>query len=118
MAPDDEYFPPEIYAALAIAYGHPRVGTSTMPLVDERIALTGRDAVPDYPLSENVDGVTAGAQQFEVPPDEGAGGSGHGIYVWRDDTRYQLTCFLKTWVETGTAVIVEPQDEAETFDCD
>jgi len=112
-SPVDEYFPGPIYAALAVQYGHPRIGPSLIPEVDTALGLVDRAPITTYPVMNNVQGVTAGISEFP-PPD---GQSGHGIYVWRDDTRYQMACFFKTYVATGTPVIVEPQDDAVNFAC-
>lgn len=113
MAPNDEYFPPPIYAALAASYRHPRVGASLIPEVDEAQALAGVAPIATYPVTDNFNGVTAALQHYPVS----ITGSGHNIYNYRDDLRYQLTCFLKTWVTTGTAVILEPIEETVDFSC-
>lgn len=112
-APDDEYFPPRIYAALGVAYQHQRVGASIMPEVETALALAGRSQA-SYPLANNVNGVTSATAEFPPPP----GLTGHQISLHRADTRYQMACFFKTFIATGTATIVEPKDDASEFACD
>ncbi|MBK9071497.1 MAG: hypothetical protein IPL79_10910 [Myxococcales bacterium] len=113
-APADEYFPPPIYAGLATAYGHPRLGDSVMPEIAASLALAERP-VAAYPLSGNVNGKTAAVVEYEVPAGHT---SGHGIITYRDDTRYQVTCFFKTFVETGVARLVAPQTFTDQFPCE
>lgn len=113
-APDDEYFPPQIYAALATAYGHPRLGTSIMPELAASLELAER-APQTYPLTGNLNGKTAAVIEYEVPAGRT---SGHSIIIFRDDTRYQVTCFFKTFVETGVARLVAPQTFTDQFPCE
>lgn len=112
-APADEYFPPRIYAALTVAYKHPRAGASLMPDVETALELAGRAQLA-YPVTNNVNGVTAAITEFPRPP----GLTGHQISLHRADTRYQMACFFKTFLATGAATIVMPKDDETEFACD
>ena len=105
----DSYFPTEIYDAMALAYQHPQAGNSVWPTMQDALALEGLQGIQNLPEHQNLTS-SAGAQytgallQFQ--------GDGiydpHALYSQLDDVKYQIGCFVSTFLTTGQATIETP----------
>lgn len=84
----DGYFHPYSESATAVSLGATAVGTDVDPIIPAALALAGRTTVA-YPLSNNLNGVTAGVVQYAAPFE-----LGHYVAFDQADTRQQFTCFL------------------------
>jgi hypothetical protein len=106
---DDSYFPPPIFDAMALAYGHVQAGDVVWPTMQERLAHAGREGVIGYPVADNLVSARGDPYTAAVVQYEGDGFSDpHHIFMQLEACRYQWGCFLRTHVETGTAVIPAP----------
>ncbi|MEB2324136.1 MAG: hypothetical protein OZ921_16610 [Sorangiineae bacterium] len=108
-APGDEYFPVEIYDALALANGTQQAGELEWQSMQDTLALDGRDGLLPYPVKDNLlsaDGsrVTAAAVQYAgdgiIDP--------HYIYAQLDQVKYQYGCFFRSYLDTGRATLPAP----------
>lgn len=111
---NDSYFPTQIYDAMDLSYGHPRVGDEIWPSMGEAQKLVGLDTPLSYPVkgnltSENGQTYTGAIVQY----DPGAGKDGHAIYRQKPVVQHQYACFHTTFLETGTATIVAPVDDRD-----
>ena len=111
---DDSYFPPRIYDAMVLAYGHPRAGAEVWPSMREAQTLLGLDAVASYPVKQNLSselGVpyTGVVVQYRA---EGAYDS-HGIFRRLEAVRHQYGCFHATFQKNGIAVVPPPGAESD-----
>ncbi len=85
----DGYFHPWAQTSVAVALGVTHVGQDLAgPMVDT-LKLDGRPTGAAYPLAKNVNGVTVGLSQVEVPFE-----LGHYVVFDRPDVQHQVTCFL------------------------
>lgn len=104
VAKGDSFFAMVTYDAMSIAYGNERAGEVVWDTMDAALALDGREPTT-FPVSQNLSSgdtkYTGVVVQFE--------GDGvydpHAIYSQRDDVKHQYSCFMKSFVETGTAVV-------------
>lgn len=106
---DDSYFPTRVYDAMALAYGHEQAGESVWPAMQEALALDGRRGLLPYPVTNNRTSVLGDLYTGVVVQYAGDGFSDpHDIFVQLEDVRYQYGCFLRTFVDTGSAVVAAP----------
>lgn len=107
---DDSYFSTEIYDAMALSYGHPQAGQEIWPTMQVSLALQGFDGIVPYNVTQNLtsaDGQTKYTGiviQFE--------GDGlydpHSVIFQLDALKHQVGCFIDTFLQTGTPVVVAP----------
>lgn len=84
----DGYFHPNAETAAAVALGATPIDSMVDPTIPAALALAGRMPA-QYPLSNNLNGVTGGVVQYAAPFD-----LGHYVAFDQADTRQQYTCFL------------------------
>ncbi|MGM0575373.1 MAG: hypothetical protein ACQEXJ_06555 [Myxococcota bacterium] len=109
VAIEDETVPPAAGKALARAMGIPHVGE----VLDE-VALLPRDTLP---VEANVDGsgTTAGFFQYDrVGGGSGATAATHDNTPFSPECRLQSRHFFRTWLDTGTAELLDPYEELST----
>lgn len=85
----DGYFHPGAQTAVAVALGTTLVGAEAHPLAPRALRLDGRGTQPAFPLKGNLNGVTAGSVQLEVPFE-----LGHYVAFDVDGVRSQVACFV------------------------
>lgn len=108
----DSYFPPVVYDAMALAYGHPQAGEVVWSSMQASLALAGLDGVIDYPVAQNLASEAGEPYTGVVVQYAGDGFSDpHNIFTQLEAVRYQWGCFLATQVATGTAVVPAPATE-------
>jgi hypothetical protein len=105
----DQYFPIELYDAVALNYGHQEAGVAVWPSMQGVLKLGGLDGLLSYPVAGNrtsEGGVpyTGAVIQFEGDGIEDP----HAIYRQLDSVKRQYSCFVKSWLDTGTASIPAP----------
>lgn len=105
---DDSYFPPAIYDAMSLAYGHPLAGPDVWPSMREAHELVGLGRVASFPIEKNLTSeggtpYTGAVLQYAIP-----GFDGHQIYRRVPEVMHQFGCFHATHRRTGSAVIVPP----------
>jgi hypothetical protein len=106
----DSYFPPEVYDAAALAYGHQQAGEVVWPEMQEALALADLDGVLDFPVVDNL--ISEGGAPYTgvVTQWEGDGvHDPHAIYVRREEVRFQYTCFFDSYFRTGQATAFPPE---------
>jgi hypothetical protein len=114
----DSYFPPEVYDAVALAYGHKQAGDVVWPSMQEALALADRDGVLDFPLADCVSSEDGRLYTGVVTQWEGDGVfDPHAIYVRNEEVRYQYTCFLDSFFRTGTATVFPPLSWEDEHAC-
>lgn len=96
---DDEYFPPDLYDAAALAYGHRQAGDVVWPSMQQALSLGGLSGVVPYPVRGANVAVQYRGDGIEDP---------HAIYRQLDAVKQQYGCFLETFLSTGTAVVPAP----------
>ncbi len=100
----DLYFPTIIYDAAALAYGNKEAGTPVWDTMQPALALEQLDGVMTYPVRGNRGATTNVVVQY----------MGDGIidphYLYRQipAVKHQYACFLRTFLDTGTATVVAP----------
>jgi hypothetical protein len=104
----DSYFPPSIYDAMVLAYGHPQAGEEIWPEMQAALGLRGLDGYLEYPIANNLGPAdapwTGVVVQYALPE----GGDGHQVYRQLDAVKYQYGCFFETFLATGTATVPAP----------
>lgn len=114
----DSYFPPEVYDAAALAYGHKQAGDVIWPSMQDALALADLDGVLDFPLADDVTSEDGTAYTGVVTQWEGDGVfDPHAIYVRREEVRYQYTCFYDSFFRTGTATVFPPLKWEDVHAC-
>ncbi len=104
---NDSYFPPEVYDAVALAYGHPQAGEPQWASMQDALKLEKLDGLRPYAISMNLTsesgtpytGVTVQYHQDGIEPD------GHAIYKQLDSVKYQYGCFFESFLKTGKATV-------------
>jgi hypothetical protein len=105
----DSYFPTDVYDAMALAYGHPRVGDEVWPTMRRAQALEGIDQPLTYPVKDDLRSEDGRPYTGVVVQSAGDGvHDDHGIYRRVDGIVHQYGCFHSTFRDTGTAVVVAP----------
>jgi hypothetical protein len=100
----DMYFPYQVYDAAALAYGNSEAGTPVWPSMQPALALEKLDGLLAYPVRGNRGATTNVVVQY----------MGDGIidphYLYRQipAVKHQYACFLRTFLDTGTATVVAP----------
>jgi len=114
MATNDSYFPEITYNAMVLAYGHRQAGDAGWPEMQSGLALAGLDGLLSFPVTNDVtsdDGAAYTGVAIQFPPTSDPGGApvdGHAIYVYRDDEKYQYSCFMKSVLDSGKATVPVP----------
>ena len=106
---DDQYFPIELYDAVALSYGHQEAGSVIWPSMQDALKLDSLSGLVEYPVRSNrvsADGTpyTGVVVQYKGDGIEDP----HAIYRQLDAVKYQYGCFLSTFLATGTAVVPAP----------
>jgi hypothetical protein len=94
----DQYFPIELYDAVALAYGHRQAGEVVWPSMQQALRLASLDGLLPWPARQSVVVQYAG-DGIEDP---------HAIYRQLDAVKHQYGCFFETFLATGTAVVPAP----------
>ncbi len=106
----DSYFPTEIYDAMAMSYGHPQAGNSVWPTTQDGLALEGLQGVQSLPVRSNLTSEAGGQYTGALLQYEGDGiYDPHALYSQLDAVKYQIGCFVSTFLTTGQATIEAPQ---------
>lgn len=106
---DDEYFPIQLFDAVALAYGHEQAGDEVWPSMQDALALDGLDGVVSYPVQNNLASRAGGDYTGVVVQYEDDGiRNGHYIFVQLDEVKYQYGCFFESFVNTGVATVPAP----------
>jgi hypothetical protein len=114
VAPNDSYFASVTYDTMTLAYQHPQAGPEQWPELQQALALARLEGVLEFPIEDNLrseSGEPYTGAVIPFPPLSDPGGApvdGHAIYVYRDDEKYQYSCFLRSVVDTGRARIPGP----------
>lgn len=105
----DSYFPTTIYDAMALAYGHPRVGDEVWPTMRQAQALAGLDQPLTYPVTDDLKSEDGRPYTGVVVQSPGDGvHDGHYVYRFIPGVMHQYSCFHTTFRDTGTATVVSP----------
>ncbi len=97
----DGYFHPGAQTALAGALGATLIGEPVDDTFPRTLALDGRGTPASYPLAKNLNGVTAGTLQLEVPFE-----LGHYIVFDMQSVQSQVACFLSgVGTEVGPTIV-------------
>ncbi len=104
---NDTYFPPEVYDAVVLSYGHPQAGEQQWTSMQDALKLENLDGIRPYPVSMNLTsesgahytGVVVQYHQDGIEPD------GHAIYKQLDSVKYQYGCFFESFLKTGKATV-------------
>ncbi|MCB9539069.1 MAG: hypothetical protein H6704_22805 [Myxococcales bacterium] len=105
----DSYFPPTLYDAITLAYGHQQAGDVVWPSLQDALALAGLDGLLDYPVRDNRTARDGTPYTGVVVQYAGDGFSDpHTIYVQLDDVKYQYGCFFESFLRDGAATVPAP----------
>jgi hypothetical protein len=106
---DDSYFPPVLYDAIALAYGHEQAGEQVWASMQEALALADLDGIVDYPVTNNVESLDGSPYTSAIVQYEGDGlYDPHSIYGQLDAVKHQYGCFFETFWTRGTATVPAP----------
>lgn len=106
---NDGYFQTPIYDAIALAYGHEQAGDPVWATMQDALALEGFDGMVAYPVTNNLVSENGSPYTGVVVQYEGDGVvDAHAIYRQRDEVIYQYSCFLRSLIDTGVAVVPAP----------
>ncbi|MEW5847654.1 MAG: hypothetical protein AB2A00_02530 [Myxococcota bacterium] len=106
---NDRYFPTVLYDAMALAYGHQQAGQEVWSSMQEALALADNQGILPYPVQQNRTSVAGQAYTGVVVQYEGDGiADPHSIYRQLDAVKYQVGCFLTSFLATGVAVVTAP----------
>jgi hypothetical protein len=100
----DAYFPPAVYDAAALAYGHQQAGEEVWPEMQEALALAGLDGVAGYPVISNMEGEDGAYTGVVVQYEPDGVVDGHYIFAQRDEVKFQYGCFLASFLAGGAVV--------------
>jgi len=109
VGPEDEYFSPEVYNAVAMGFGNQQVGADVWDSMQDALALVGQGGKASYPVQHNrtsADGDDYTGVVVQYPEDGIL--TGHYIAFQLDEVKYQYGCFLATHAQSGTAVVPAP----------
>jgi hypothetical protein len=102
----DSYFPTEIYNAMALAYGHPQAGTSVWPTMQDALSLEGLGGILPLPQTGNLTSSTNAKYTGTLLQYNGDGiYDPHALYSQLDSVKYQIGCFVSTFLKNGQATI-------------
>lgn len=99
----DGYFHPRAQKAMAVALGAPIVGATVEEELPRGMALAQRDSI-DFPAHGNLNGVTAGVVQYDVPHE-----LGHYIVFDTAPAQSQYLCFVEGVGTAAGPKIVSPR---------
>ncbi len=109
VAPDDEYFPVEVYNAMVLANGNKQAGDIQWQSMQDTLKLDGRDGIVAYPVSNELSSESGDKYTGVVVQYKGDGiADPHYIFAQLDDVKYQYGCFFKSFLDTGTATVPAP----------
>ncbi len=105
----DSYFPEATYDAMSLAYGHQEVGTPVWASMQDALKLEALSGIQAYPTSNNVTSEDGTKYTGVVAQYEGDGVyDPHALYSQREEVKYQYSCFLESFLKTGTAKVPAP----------
>ncbi len=105
----DSYFDPEVYDAIALAYGHQQAGDEVWRETQQALALADLDGLLEYPVSNNLTSTNGDAYTGVIVQFAGDGVTDpHTIFSQFEEVKHQYGCFLETFWRTGTAVVSPP----------
>ena len=105
----DEYFPMQLYDAVALDYGHQEAGQPVWPTMQQSLALGGLDGILPYPVSQNRLSENGSSYTGVVVQYQGDGiEDPHQIYRQLPAVKYQYRCFVSSWLKTGVATLPGP----------
>lgn len=96
---NDKFFPNDIYDATALAYGNKQAGDEVWPTMQTSLAVDHLDGMVAYPTTEL--GTVVQYQGDGIV-------DSHQIHRQLDAVKYQYSCFLRTFLDTGTPVVAAP----------
>lgn len=100
----DSYFPTETYNAMALAYGHPQVGNAVWPTMQDALSLEGLGGILPLPQTQNLTSSTGAKYTGGLLQYQGDGiYDPHALYSQLDSVKYQIGCFVSTFLKTGSA---------------
>jgi len=106
---DDQYFPTQLYDAMASGYGHEEAGDIEWPTMQTTLALSGLDGIQPFPVTQNLTSSNGSAYTGVVEQFLGDGIElPHSIYRQLPAVKYQYRCFIDGWLKTGTATVSAP----------
>ncbi len=106
---DDQYFPTQLYDAIALAYGHEEAGDIQWPSMQAALALSGFDGIVPFPVAQNLKSANGSLYTGVVEQFLGDGiEKPHSIYRQLPAVKYQYRCFVDTWLRTGVATVSAP----------
>ena len=106
---DDPYFPTVVYDAVSLSYGHQEAGDVVWPTMQDALKLDGLSGVLAYPVRSNRTSESGGAYTGVVVQYAADGiDDSHAIYKQLDQVKYQYSCFISTFLETGVGVVPAP----------
>ncbi|MBX3271813.1 MAG: hypothetical protein KF729_16215 [Sandaracinaceae bacterium] len=104
----DSYFPPAVFDAMALAYGHRQAGEIVWPSMQESLSLAGLGGIAPYPVADNLENARGERTTGVVVQSAGDGFSDpHDIFVQVPEIRRQWGCFLRSALD-GAATLVAP----------
>ena len=108
----DSFFPPLVFDAMTLAYGHQQAGEEVWPSMQVALESDGLAGILDYPVSQNLTSTTDDVPYTGVVVQyEGDGISDpHGIYAQLEEVKYQFGCFFRTFQDTGVASVLAPRE--------
>jgi hypothetical protein len=105
----DSYFPEATYDAMALAYGHKEAGSVVWPTMQEALKLEGLSGIQAYPATNNLTSEDGTKYTGAIIQYEGDGVyDPHALYSQREEVKFQYSCFLESFLKTGTATIPAP----------
>lgn len=111
---DDSYFPPVVYDAMVLAYGHPRAGAEVWSSMHDAQNLMGLGTVLNYPVTQNLTSETGVPYTGVVVQYKAEGDyDSHGIFRRLEQVRHQYGCFHETFQKTGIGVVPAPGLETD-----
>jgi hypothetical protein len=107
----DSYFSTQTYDAMATAYGQREVGEQIWTTMQDALSLENLAGLVQYPVSNDLTSesgqpYTGVVVQYRDP----TGYDGHALYTQVPEVKHQYACFLSTFLQTGTAVVVAPNE--------
>jgi hypothetical protein len=107
---NDEYFPPIIYDAAALAYGNQEAGAALWPTMQDALGLGGITGLATYPVTANRPDATGGGAHTRVVVQFMGDGiiDSHYLYRQVEAVKHQYSCFLDSYLRTGTPVVPAP----------
>ncbi|HEU4410216.1 MAG TPA: hypothetical protein VFS43_33480 [Polyangiaceae bacterium] len=106
---NDEYFPPSIFDAMALGFGHRQAGDTIWASMQPALGLEGYGGLVDYPAA-HVTTSEGGVPRTSVVVQYLGDGIAdpHTIFSQLDEVKYQYGCFFATYVRTGRGIVPAP----------